>query len=74
MFRVLRIFKAFRYSKSMILVGEVIKNSSEALIAVASLAIGYIFVIALIMFNIEPENFRFISRSHLLGNHIFNKL
>lgn len=57
MFRVLRIFKAFRYSKSMILVGEVIKNSSEALIAVASLAIGYIFVIALIMFNIEPETF-----------------
>ena len=43
-FRVLRIFKSFRYSKN-------------ALIAVIYLAVGYIFVCALIIFNVEPNSF-----------------
>lgn len=56
-FRVLRIFKSFRYSKNIQIILQVRKNSKKALIAVLYLAIGYIFVCALIIFNVEPDSF-----------------
>ena len=56
-FRVLRIFKSFRYSKNIQIILQVEKNSKEALIAVLYLAIGYIFVCTLIIFNVEPDSF-----------------
>lgn len=56
-FRVLRIFKSFRYSKNIQIILQVEKNSKKALIAVLYLAIGYIFVCTLIIFNIEPDSF-----------------
>lgn len=56
-FRVLRIFKSFRYSKNIQIILQVEKNSKKALIAVLYLAIGYIFVCALIIFNVEPDSF-----------------
>ena len=56
-FRVLRIFKSFRYSKNIQIILQVGKNSKKALIAVIYLAIGYIFVCALIIFNVEPDSF-----------------
>lgn len=56
-FRVLRIFKSFRYSKNIQIILQVGKNSKKALIAVLYLAIGYIFVCALIIFNVEPDSF-----------------
>ena len=56
-FRVLRIFKSFRYSKNIQIILQVGKNSKKALIAVHNLAIGYIFVCALIIFNVEPDSF-----------------
>lgn len=56
-FRVLRIFKAFRYSESFYIIGNVIKNSERSLVAVGVLAIGYIIVSALVIFNVEPESF-----------------
>ncbi len=56
-FRVFRVFKAFRYSKSFIIITEVMKNSKEALFAVFSLAAGYILVSALVIFNVEPDSF-----------------
>lgn len=56
-FRVFRVFKAFRYSKSIIIIITVIRNSKEALLAVCTLAIGYIIVSALIIFNVEAESF-----------------
>lgn len=56
-FRVFRVFKAFRYSKSFQIIGNVIKNSKKSLVAVGILAVGYIFVSALIIFNVEPESF-----------------
>ena len=56
-FRVLRIFKSFRYSKNIQIILQVGKNSKNALIAVLYLAIGYIFVCALIIFNVEPDSF-----------------
>ena len=56
-FRVLGIFKSFRYSKNIQIILQVGKNSKKALIAVLYLAIGYIFVCALIIFNVEPDSF-----------------
>ena len=56
-FRVLRIFKSFRYSKNIQLIIQVGKNSKNALIAVIYLAVGYILVCALIIFNVEPDSF-----------------
>lgn len=56
-FRVLRIFKSFRYSKNIQIILQVGKNSKKALIAVLYLAIGYIFVCSLIIFNVEPDSF-----------------
>ena len=57
-FRVLRVFKAFRYSKSIMIIVKVIKNSKNALIAVGTLAVGYILVSALVIFNVEGDSFR----------------
>ena len=56
-FRVFRVFKAFRYSKSIMIIVKVIKNSKDALIAVGTLAVGYIIISALVIFNIEADSF-----------------
>ncbi len=56
-FRVFRVFKAFRYSKSIVIIINVMKNSKNALLAVCTLAVGYILVSALIIFNIEGDSF-----------------
>lgn len=50
-------FKAFRYSKSITIIAKVIKNSKNALLAVCTLAIGYILVSALVIFNVEADSF-----------------
>ncbi len=55
--RVFRIFKAFRYSKSVQIVVAVFKRSKEPLIAVCTLAVAYILISALVIFNVEPETF-----------------
>lgn len=55
--RVLRVFKAFRYSKSIKIIASVIKNSRGPLIAVCTLAICYILVSALVIFNVEADSF-----------------
>ena len=56
-FRTFRVFKAFRYSRSIIIIVHVIRKSKEALIAVCTLALGYIIVSALIVFNVEGDSF-----------------
>ena len=56
-FRTFRVFKAFRYSKSIVIIVRVIRNSREALMAVCTLALGYIIVSALIVFNVEGDSF-----------------
>lgn len=55
--RVFRVFKAFRYSKSVRIVVAVFKKSKEPLIAVCTLAIAYILISALVIFNVEPDTF-----------------
>lgn len=56
-FRIFRVFKAFRYSKSITIIAKVINNSKEALLAVCTLAIGYILVSALVIFSVEGDSF-----------------
>jgi len=55
--RVLRVFKLLRYSKSFVMIINVLRKQKEPLLAVASLAIGYVVLSALIIFNVEPDSF-----------------
>lgn len=57
-FRVVRIFKSFRYSKNISRIVSVLKKSKNSLIAVGFFAIAYVFVAALIIFNVEPDSFK----------------
>lgn len=56
-FRVFRVFKAFRYSKSVQIVIGILRRSKEPLIAVCTLAVAYILISALVIFNVEPDTF-----------------
>lgn len=56
-FRVFRVFKMLRYSKSMTLILNVIREQKDPLIAVGTLAIAYILISALVIFNVEPDSF-----------------
>ena len=55
--RVFRVLKAMRYSRSFEIIGNVLKSSKESLVAVCTLAGGYILISALVIFNVEPESF-----------------
>ncbi len=56
-FRVLRAAKMLRYSRSILMIADVIKEQRAPLIAVGSLAAAYILVSALVIFNVEPDSF-----------------
>ena len=56
-FRVFRSFKIFRYTKSVWIIMDVIKKQKAPLLAVCSMALGYVVISALIIFNVEPETF-----------------
>ena len=55
---VFRIVRILRYSKSVQTILQILKNSKKALAAVGSLAIGYIVISAIVIFNVEPDSFR----------------
>ena len=55
--RVFRAFKMLRYSKSMQIILSVFRHSKSTLAAVGTLAIAYILLSALAIFNIEPDSF-----------------
>ena len=55
--RVLRIFKGLRYSRSFEIIGNVVRNSRNSLVAVVTLAAAYIVISALVIFNVEPDSF-----------------
>ena len=57
MLRILRIFKFIRYSKNIQILTNVLKKQKDSLIIVGLLALGYIFICALIIFNVEPSTF-----------------
>ena len=55
--KLLNLMKAFRYSRTLKIIGTVARNSKEALIVVASFACFYILISALLVFNVEPDTF-----------------
>lgn len=55
--RVFRVLRAMRYSKSIRIIGAVLKRSKTELIAVGTLAVAYILISALVIFNAEPDSF-----------------
>lgn len=57
LFRTFRVFKAFRYSKNVTIILNVFKKQKDSLVVVCWLAVGYVLVSALIIFNVEPETF-----------------
>lgn len=56
-FRVFRAFKMMRYSKSVVIISNVIKAQRTPLIAVGTLAGAYVLISALVIFNVEPDTF-----------------
>lgn len=60
MFRALRVFRAFklfRYSKNAQIIANIFKKQKGPLSYVLILALGYIIISALIVFNVEPDSF-----------------
>ena len=53
--RILRIFKFIRYSDKIQVLGRVIRKEKGVLLTVLGIAIFYVFLTALIMFNAEPH-------------------
>ncbi len=54
---VFRIVRLFRYSRSVRTILAILKKSRKPLYAVGSLAIGYIFLSAIVIFKVEPDSF-----------------
>ena len=57
LFRALRAFKLLRYSKSATAIAAVFVKQRNSLLIVLALAVAYILVSALVVFNVEPETF-----------------
>ena len=55
--RVLRAVKLVHHSRSVQLVLRVLARERDALLAVLVLALGYVFISALVIFNVEPDTF-----------------
>lgn len=56
-FPVFRIIRIFRYSKNMRMIVNILKSSRKPLAAVGCLAVGYVVLSAIIVFNVEPDSF-----------------
>ena len=54
---ILRLFRFVKKSKSFSVITEVIRRERSVLAVVCLIAIGYIFLTALIVFNVEPDTF-----------------
>ena len=55
--RVFRAFKLVRYSKNIQIIINVFKKQKDSLMTVLALAIAYILISALVIFNVEPDSF-----------------
>ena len=55
LFRILRLFKFLRYSDKLEILWNVIKKERGVLLTVLGIAVFYVFLTALIMFNVEPH-------------------
>ena len=57
-FKVLRALKFLRYSRNFVIILNVFRRQQKILGAVAAMAIAYVLVSALVIFNVEPESFQ----------------
>lgn len=57
MFRIFRVFKAFRYSKNIEIIVRVFRRQADSLIAMCWIAVAYVLISALLIFNVEPDSF-----------------
>lgn len=57
LFRVFRVLKLVRYSKTMIIISNVVRKVKKQLMAVLILITVYIFVSAMLVFQLEPDLF-----------------
>ncbi len=55
--KVLRAFKFLRYSKSFDIITNVFRKQKKVLFAVATMAVAYILISALVIYNVEPDSF-----------------
>lgn len=55
--RIFRIFKVFRYSRHVAILVEVFRRQKDSLMAVFWMALVYILISSLVVFNVEPETF-----------------
>lgn len=55
--KVLRAFKFLRYSKGFDTIACVFRKQKKVLLAVAAMAVFYVLVSALVIYNVEPESF-----------------
>ena len=55
--KVLRAFKFLRYSKSFDIISNVFRKQKKVLSAVATMAVAYILISALVIYNVEPDSF-----------------
>lgn len=55
--RVLRVFKVVRYSTPIQMILGIFKRTKESLLFVCGIAVGYVLISALVVFNIEPDTF-----------------
>lgn len=55
--KVLRAFKFLRYSKSFDIIINVFRKQKKVLSAVATMAVAYILISALVIYNVEPDSF-----------------
>lgn len=53
--RILRLFKFIRYSDKIQVLGRVIRKEKGVLLSVLGIAVFYVFITALVMFNAEPH-------------------
>ncbi|MBO4617660.1 MAG: potassium channel family protein [Lachnospiraceae bacterium] len=58
LFRVFRVVKLIRYSKTMVIISNVFRKVKTQLVAVVILIVIYIIVAAMLIFQFEPDLFR----------------
>lgn len=56
--KVFRAFKFLRYSKSFEIIVNVLKKQKKVLYAVVTMAVAYVLVSALVIYNVEPDSFK----------------
>ena len=54
---VFRLIRILRYSKNVRTILGILRSSQKALTAVGGLAVGYIVISAIVIFNVEPDSF-----------------